>query len=195
MSIARQKELINDSGDLGEQIPGLNVNSVVENLAKKSAEVKTQIEIIEVEINENVERGMPREQAKEEAKEKRKELIEKYKESISEIVPEQIAIIKQQFKVVKEGLKRIPDDVKAAIANIALPPAVSAPPSAPNPVYAFNLVKTTKNALLGTLAVMIVAFTSMLLAANKISFVFPTSILSLFESIKTMSGLINGIPA
>lgn len=194
MSIERQKSLIDQSSNLGLNVPGLNINSIIEKLAKESKEIKTQIEIIDTEIDENVERGMSSEEAKKEAKEKTKELIEKYKESIREIVIEQIAIIKQQFKVFKEGLQRIPDDVKAAIANIALPPAISVPPSGPNPIYALNLVKTTKNSLLGTLAIIIVAFTAMLIAANKISFVFPNSILSLFESIKISATVINSIP-
>lgn len=194
MSIVRQKELIEKSINLGQSIPGLSINAIIENLAKKSDEVKAQVKIIEDEENENIDRGMTKEEAKKEAKEKTKELIKKYKESIREVVIEQVAMIRQQYKIFKEGLKRIPDDVKAAIVNITLPPSISTPPGAPNPIYALNLVKTTKNALLATLAIMIVAFTTMLVSANKISFVFPNSILSLFESIEITAGIINTIP-
>jgi hypothetical protein len=194
MSIKRQKDLIEKSSDLGENIPGLNVDKIVENLAKNSTEVKNQVKIIEEEVDENIERGMDENEAKEEAKKKIKDTIKQYKDSIRDAVIEQIAIIKQQFKIFKEGLQRIPADVKAAITNIALPPSISAPPGAPNPIYALNLVKTTKNALVATLAIMIVAFTAILIAANKISFVLPNSILSLFEKIKISSTTINTIP-
>jgi hypothetical protein len=194
MSLKRQKDLIEKSSDLGENIPGLNVDKIVENLAKNSTEIKNQVKIIEDEVDENIERGMDENEAKEEGKKKIKDTIKQYKDSIRDAVIEQIAIIKQQFKIFKEGLQRIPADVKAAIANIVLPPSISAPPGAPNPVYALNLVKTTKNALVATLAIMIVAFTAILIASNKITFVLPNSILSLFEKIKITSTTINTIP-
>jgi hypothetical protein len=195
MSLKRQKELIELSIDLGENIPGLNVDKIVENLAKNSEEIKAQDKIIQEEVDENIERGMDKNEAEKEGKKKLKEAIQKFKDSIREVVIEQIAIIKQQFKIFKEGLQRIPADVKAAIANIALPPAISAPPAAPNPIYALNLVKTTKNALAGTLAIMIAAFTTVLIASTKISFVLPKPVLSLYEKIKITAQTINTIPA
>jgi hypothetical protein len=194
MSLARQKELVEMSITVGASIPGLGIVAVINNLAEKSEEIKLQVKIIQDEIKENRERGMTKEEAEKEAEKQIKDLINKYKDSIRQVVIEQIAIIKQQYKVVKEGLERIPDDVKAAIKNISLPPAISTPPGAPNPIYALNLAKTTKNALLGTLSVMIVAFTTMLIAANKISFVFPDSILSLYETLKTSTQIISSIP-
>lgn len=194
MSVTKQKELIEKSINLGESIPGLNVDTIIESMVKKSPEVKAQTKIIENEVKENIDRGMSEQDAKAEAKTKIKNLNKSYKTSIKEAVIEQIAIITQQYKIFKEGLKRIPDDVKAAIANIAIPPTISTPPAGPNPVYATNLVKTTKNALLATLAIMIVAFTTMLVSGNKIQFIFPNSLLSLFDAIKTTQTIINSIP-
>ena len=93
-----------------------------------------------------------------------------------------------------DGLKRIPEDVKTAIQNIALPPAISVPPGAPNPIYALNIAKQTKAALVGTLGIIVFAFTEVLKAATKILFVLPDSLLSTFEQIKTAFTIIKSIP-
>lgn len=194
MTLIRQKELILQAGELGENLPGLNLDTILENLAKKSDEVKAQYDIAESEIADNVSRGMSEDDAKKEAENKIKEILNAYKESIRESVIEQITIIKQQYRVFKEGLARIPDDVQAVIANIALPPAITVPPGGPNPIYALNLAKTTKNALAGTLSIIIVAFTEILKVATKILFVLPNSLLSLYEKLKTTSTILNSIP-
>jgi hypothetical protein len=191
MSLQKQKELIEELSNLGENIPGLDIDSIIENIAKESDEIKSQIQMIEDESLENIERGMDENQAKEEEKQKREEIIEKYKSGIREPVLEQITIIKQEFKVFRQGLSQIPADVTATIANIALPPSI---PGGPNPIYAINLASTTKRALIATLSVMIVAFTAMLIASNKIFFVLPNEILSLFEKISAFSTLLNTIP-
>jgi hypothetical protein len=194
MSLQRQKQLIEELSNLGENIPGLDVDIIIENIAKNSDEIKSQVQMIEEEVDENIERGMDENQAKEEGKQKIKDIIKKYKESIRDAIIEQITIIKLQFKVFKEGLAQIPADVKATIANLALPPAITVPPGGPNPIYAVNLASTTKRALIATLSVMIIAFTAMLIASNKIFFVLPNTILSLFEKISTFSKLLNTIP-
>jgi hypothetical protein len=194
MSLEKQKQLIASSGSLGLSIPGLSIDPIVKNIMDKSAELKSHKEMIEEEKKENEERGMSKEDAKKEAEAKLKEVIERYKKSIKEAAEEQIILIKQHYKNFKEGLESIPSDVKAVIANIALPPAISAPPGAPNPVYALNLAKTAKSSISGTLSIIIISFTEILKAANKILFVLPEPILSLFEKVKTASGIINGIP-
>jgi hypothetical protein len=194
MSLEKQKQLIASSGSLGLSIPGLSIDPIVKNIMDKSAELKSHKEMIEEEKKENEERGMNKEDAKKEADAKLKEVIEKYKKSIKEAAEEQIILIKQHYKNFKEGLESIPSDVKAVIANIALPPAISVPPGAPNPVYALNLAKTAKSSISGTLSIIIISFTEILKAANKILFVLPEPILSLFEKVKTASGIINGIP-
>jgi hypothetical protein len=194
MSLEKQKKLVEESGALGLSIPGLSLEPIIKNIMEKSDELKTQKEMIEEEIKENQERGMKREDAKKEGEKKLKELIDGYKKNLKESVEEQITLIKQNYKNFKEGLESIPEDVKAVIANIALPPAISVPPAAPNPIYAINLAKTAKNSIAGTLSVIIISFTEILKAANKILFVLPEPILSLFEKVKTTSEIINGIP-
>jgi hypothetical protein len=194
MSLEKQKQLIASSGSLGLSIPGLSIDPIVKNIMDKSAELKSHKEMIEEEKKENEERGMNKEDAKKEAETKLKEVIEKYKKSIKEAAEEQIILIKQHYKNFKEGLESIPSDVKAVIANIALPPAISVPPGSPNPIYALNLAKTAKSSISGTLSTIIISFTEILKAANKILFVLPEPILSLFQKVKTASGINNGIP-
>jgi type IV secretory pathway VirB4 component len=194
MSLEKQKKLIEESGALGLSIPGLSLEPIIKNIMEKSRELKEQREMIEEEKKENEERGMRKEDAKNEADKKLQEIIERYKESLKEVVSEQITIIKQHYRNFKDGLERIPSDVKSVIANIALPPAISVPPSAPNPIYALNLAKTTKSSIIGTLSIIIISFTEILKAANKILFVLPESILSLFEKVKVASEIISSIP-
>ena len=194
MSLEKQKQLIASSGSLGLSIPGLSIDPIVKNIMDKSAELKSHKEMIEEEKKENEERGMNKEDAKKEAETKLKEVIEKYKKSIKEAAEEQIILIKQHYKNFKEGLESIPSDVKAVIANIALPPAISVPPGSPNPIYALNLAKTAKSSMTGTLSTINISFTEILKAANKILFVLPEPILSLFQKVKTASGINNGIP-
>lgn len=194
MSLEKQISLVEESGMLGESIPGLELDLILENLAQKSDELKSQYDAIEAQIEENVSRGMPREQARAEAESQIESIKKTAKERLKQPVVEQITIIKQQYKVVKEGLKSIPEDVTAVAANILLPPAISVPPAAPNPLYAINLAATSKNALSSTLSTMIIAFTEMVKAANIIQFVLPVPILSLYESIKELSSLIDSIP-
>jgi len=194
MSLEKQKELILSAGDLGLAIPGLAILAIIEKIVEKSQEVKVQVEIIEKEREALEAQGFDKEQAKADAKKKKKEMIDKFKENIKDFVNEQIALIKQQYKIFMDGLKRIPEDVKTAIQNIALPPAITVPPGGPNPLYALNIAKQTKAALVGTLGIIVLAFTEILKAATKILFVLPDSLLSLFEQIKTAFTIIKSIP-
>lgn len=194
MSLEKQISLVEEAGMLGESIPGLDLDLILENLAQKSDELKSQYDAIEAEIEEKTSRGMSREQAREESKSQIESIKETAKEKLKQPVIEQITIIKQQYKVVKEGLESIPQDVNAVAANILLPPAISVPPAAPNPIYAINLAITAKNSLSSTLSTVMAAFTEMIKAATRIQFVLPDAVLSLYETAKSLSSLINSIP-
>jgi hypothetical protein len=49
MSLQQQKDLLDKLGNLGEPIPGLDIDPIIENLAKKSEELKTVTESIDSE--------------------------------------------------------------------------------------------------------------------------------------------------
>ena len=230
MSLESQIQLLSKLGNLGESVPGLNIDPIIENLAKKSEELKTVTESIDSEEEEEneretrsekkkerkaekerkkegkaekteqekeaqkAEREKKRAETKKKAEEKKKKIIEDYKKNIRKKVQEEIDIIKQNYKVFKDAIDSIPPDVSALVTNIALPPAITAPPGAPNPIYAINLAKQGKNTLGRTLNSSIVAFSQVLKAANAIKFEIPKPILDLFDKIAFINGLLSRIP-
>ena len=230
MSLQPQIELLSKLGSLGESIPGLKVEPIVENLVKKSEEIKTATESIDAEEEEENERETrserrkerkaererkkagkkekteeekeaqkaEREKKKEEFKKKAEEQIKKivgnYKSQMNVIVSENIIGITQSYKVFKDSIESIPPDVNALIANILLPPAITAPVALPNPVYALNLTIQGKNTLSRTLNSAIVAFTEVLKLSTAIKFEIPKPILDLFDKISVVNNLINKIP-
>jgi hypothetical protein len=215
MSLQQQKDLLDKLGNLGEPIPGLDIDPIIENLAKKSEELKTVTESIDSEEEEENERARrsekkkktpeekktaeeerkkKREEAKKKAEAQKKKIIEDYKKNIRKTVQEEIDIIKYNYKIFTDAIESIPPDVSALITNIALPPAITVPPGAPNPLYAINLAKQGKNTLGRTLSSSIVAFSQVLKASNAIKFELPKSILDLFDKIAFVNSIISSIP-
>ena len=70
MSLQQQKDLLDKLGNLGEPIPGLDIDPIIENLAKKSEELKTVTESIDSEEEEENERETRSEKRKERKAEK-----------------------------------------------------------------------------------------------------------------------------
>jgi len=194
MSLEQQEALIVKLGDGGDSIPGLEIEPVIENITEKSEELKGYTKVVDEEVQENIDRGMSPDDARKEAAEKTEEITTEFKESIKQAVSEKITIIKQEYKVIQDGLIRIPEDVTGIIANILLPPAIAAPAAAPNPVYALNLAKSSKNILSGLLNTIATAFTAMLQAANQILFVLPAPVLLLAEQLAILKTLVDSIP-
>ena len=81
MSLQPQIELLDKMGNLGESIPGLDVNKIVENLAKKSEKLKTITESIDSEEDEEVERAKRSEDKKKTEEEKVAERKKKREEA------------------------------------------------------------------------------------------------------------------
>ena len=194
MSLNAQIEILNKMGDLGESVPGLDVNSIIKKLTAESEELSIVNQSIDEEEKEDVERGLSKEEARKKAETQKKRLQESYQKNIKKTVNEQITSIRQNYKVFKDSIESIPPDVTALITNIALPATVTVPPGAPNPIYALNLTKQAKNTLGRTLNSAIVAFTEVLKASNSIKFEIPTFILDLFEKIAEVNKLISSIP-
>jgi hypothetical protein len=230
MSLEPQIQLLSKLGNLGESIPGLNVDPIIENLVKKSEEIKTATESIDAEEEEEneretrferkkerkaekerkkaggkekteeekeeqkAERKKKREETKKKADAQKKKIIENYKKQMRVVVQENTIEIKQNYKIFKDAIESIPPDVTALIANIFLPPAITVPPGGPNPLYALNLTKQTKNTLVRTLNSAIVAFTIVIKLSTAIKFEIPKPILDLFDKINIVSNLIGSIP-
>ena len=203
MAIPEQTDLMVRLGDMGEKLPGLDVDKILENIANKVQSIKDAIAEIKEELKEIRERKPKTtkeeiEKAKEEEKaalkEKIKALIDDYKAKIKQMVMDAIAEIKAAWKEIKASLKQIPKDVAAAIANIALPPAIGVPPVAPNPIYALNIVLTTKGVLSAILNAIASSMIKLIKAANMIMFELPQPVLVVGDTVKTLATLINTIP-
>jgi len=191
MNLQPQIDLLTKLGDMGEGIPGLSIDPIIENMVKQSEEIKSYYESIEEEVQENIDRGMEAEKAVEEAKKQKEEIIKKYKENIKSLVQEKIGEIKNQYKIFKDSLKSIPDDVKATIANLASPAVITVPPGVNNPVNIINEAKKAINFLTGTLNIAILAFSEIIKAANVILFQIPQPILDTVNTISTVNNIIS----
>ena len=71
---AKQKEIFNQTGELGDKIPGLDKDKIIEELAKKEPTIKKSVEKIQQSANEDVELGMSEEEAAKKAEEEIKKM-------------------------------------------------------------------------------------------------------------------------
>ena len=74
MSLENQTQIIDKIGGLGESIPGLNSNSIIQNLLKNSKELSTYYDSIPQDVEENVQRGMSREEAQKKIRRRHKKM-------------------------------------------------------------------------------------------------------------------------
>ncbi|CAB4159533.1 hypothetical protein UFOVP699_269 [uncultured Caudovirales phage] len=194
MALEAQTTTLEKLGSLGESIPGLDVTAIVKNIVDKSKELKAQVEAIEKEAEELKERGATEEEAKAEVTKMIKEIVDPYIKMVETMVKEKVNEIKAEYKKIKDAITAIPEDIQAAITNIVLPPAITAPPGGPNPIYALNLAKQTKNALTTTLNVIATSLATLIKAATAISFELPAVVLAVADTIVVLSQALNTIP-
>jgi hypothetical protein len=191
-AIKEQRKLFLET--TGPKIPGLDKDAILVILASKEPALKKQFDDIQKGINEDIEAGMSEEDAKEKAKKDQMMIIEKYKESMDGYVDERIAEIEKQYDVFLKSVKTIPDTVATTIANIALPPALTVPPGAPNPVYSINLARQVKASLGIILASAVIAFGIIVKLSSELKFKLPEEVLKIFDTLKTFDGLLKSIP-
>lgn len=194
MSLEQQIDIIKKAGNLGESLPGLDSDSVIDNILENSKELKANSEIIEAEKKDNIDRGMTEENATKEAEKQLADSVEKIRSSMKAFIEEEIAYIKINYKIFKDGLDSIPSDVQLTTANILLPPAIAVPAATPNPIYAINLAKTTKNAISGVLNKITLAFLEIIKSSTRISYELPSSLLTLYNQLKVLENTISEIP-
>lgn len=194
MSIESQRATGIKLGDLGETIPGLNADSVIENLVKKDEGMKNYLKLIEDERKENVERGMSEEEAKKEADKTSKEAVETMKKNIKPSVEEDITKMKQEYKIAKEAIDSIPSEAQTTVALIAVPPSISVPPATANPAYTIGIATQTKKTLLKSLSIATAALTTLILIASKLKFELPSVITGLVTTISIVTSAISLIP-
>jgi hypothetical protein len=169
-------------------------DDVIELLAQKEPSIAKVIKLIRQEQKENEEAGMSKEEAKEKADEEIKKMLENYKKALKDFVKAELKKMKDNITVFAKAVKAIPEDVANAIAAIALPPAIGAPPVAPNPAYALLLVKQVKNALGVTLSSAVVAFGVVMASSLLLKIELPEPLVTTYTVLLTLSTVINSLP-
>jgi hypothetical protein len=192
MALEDQAKAVTQLGELGTDIPGLNADSVIENLIKKDPSLGSYLELIDDEAVDNVERGMSVEEAKKESEKTKKQAIETLKKSIRPAVEEDIIKMKQEYRIAKEALDSIPTEVQTTVATAALPAAL--PPAVPNPVYTLGIALQTKKNLLKTLNIVLSSLTAVMMLANKLKFELPAAVLKLVETLSIVTKGLSLIP-
>lgn len=194
MALADQAEAVSKLGELGLEIPKLNPDAVIENLVKKDENLGKYLEMIDKAKEEKVYRGMSEEEASQATEDAKKEVLNKVKENLRPMVEEDIIKMKQEYKTAKEALDSIPTEVQSTVALIAVPPAISVPPSAPNPAYTLGVALQTKKNLLKTLNTVISSLTTVMTIANKLKFELPEAIVKLVQVLGVVTNVLSTIP-
>jgi hypothetical protein len=194
MALADQAAAVSKLGEMGLEIPKLNPEAVIENLVKKDENLGKYLEMIDAAKEEKIERGMSEEEAIQAAEDAKKEVVDKVKEDLKPMVEENIIKMKQEYKTAKEALDSIPVEAQATIALVAIPPAISAPPSAPNPAYTLGVALQTKKSLLKILNTIVSSLTTVMTIANKLKFELPEAIVKLVQTIGVVTNALSIIP-
>jgi hypothetical protein len=194
MALADQAAAVSKLGEMGLEIPKLNPEAVIENLVKKDENLGKYLEMIDAAKEEKIERGMSEEEAIQAAEDAKKEVVDKVKEDLKPMVEENIIKMKQEYKTAKEALDSIPVEAQATIALVAIPPAISAPPSAPNPAYTLGIALQTKKSLLKILNTIVSSLTTVMTIANKLKFELPEAIVKLVQTIGVVTNALSIIP-
>ena len=194
MAIADQAAAVSKLGELGLEIPKLNPDEVIENLVKKDETLGKYLEMIDRAKEEKVYRGMSEEEASQATEAAKQEVLNKVKENLRPMVEEYIITIKQEYKTAKEALDSIPTEVQATMAQVAIPPAISVPPSGPNPVYTLGVALQTKKNLLKTLNIIVSSLTVVMTLATKLKFELPQAVLTLVQVLGVVTNALSIIP-
>jgi len=192
MALEDQAKAVTKLGSLGTDIPGLNADSVIENLIKKDENLGKYLKMIDDSKAQKIERGMSEEDANKESDEAKKKLLEELKRSLKPAVEEDIIKMKQEYKTAKEALDSIPTETQATVATAALPAAL--PPAVPNPAYTLGIALQTKKNLLKTLNIVLSSLTTVIMLANKLKFELPPVVLTLVSTLTIVTTGLSLIP-
>ena len=194
MALEDQAKAVTQLGSLGTDIPKLNADAVIENIIKKDETLGKYLVMIDSAKEEKIERGMTKEEADKAADEAKKKVLEEVKKNLKPQVEEDIIKMKQEYKTAKEALESIPTEVQTTVALVAVPTAISVPPSSANPAYTLGIALQTKKNLLKTLNIVLSSLTTLMTLANKLKFEVPAPILKLVETLSIVTKGLSAIP-
>jgi hypothetical protein len=120
---------------------------------------------------------------------------ENYKSLIKDEVNTNIMIVKSSYKQIEDSSSLLKENVTSAISSVAIPPAIgTTSPVVPNPAYALLEAKQKKNQWLAILNNIFSSFGALLIAALKIKYEIPQSVIVLMSTLETLKSLIDTIP-
>jgi hypothetical protein len=192
MALEDQAKAVTKLGSLGTDIPGLDADSVIENLIKRDENLGKYLTMIDNAKAEKVYRGMSEEEAEVSAEESKKKVLEEIKKNLKPAVEEDIIKMKQEYKTAKEALDSIPTETQATVATAALPAALH--PAVPNPAYTLGIALQTKKNLLKTLNIVLSSLTTVITLANKLKFELPPVVLTLVSTLTIVTTGLSLIP-
>jgi hypothetical protein len=191
MATEKQLEALKKLSSQGENIPGLNKDKIIENLIKKDPTIKKYFEKIDAARDENIERGMSKEEAEEKVKEIKKKALDDIKKNLTAQVEEDITKIKQEFKSVKDSISSMGEDIASFITAKSLPAVITVPPGAPNPATVLIEILQKKKDFEKVLNVALVSLTAVITIANRLKFELPDSVLTLVGVLGTVRAVIS----
>lgn len=158
------------------QIPGLNIDTVINGMIENNTQYRSQLDSAKTE---------------KERAEMKAEIAKSFKANGATYINEQINIIKAHQGQIITGIDQLTQNISSTIAAALLPSAI---PAAPNPVFVALDLKIKKNTFQKTLDDLLELFRKLLQAAINLSFVLPDSVLSLLEGLNTVKSLLDTIP-
>jgi hypothetical protein len=210
-ALQKQKDLITTlSNSPGNPvIPGLNVKAIALKLAELDTNLQETIKYYKdladreaakeeqqqadagvVETDEQ--KRARRQKKRDEALKKGQDIVDKYVEAQRDFIQEQIAIIEVNAGVIEGAVIGLPPAVSAAIVTASVPTAVGA--AVPNYLYNIGVLLQTLRGFSQTLKLIKTAFLNILIAADKIKFVLPTTITGLLDKILNVEKLFEKEP-
>jgi len=177
-------------------IPGLDPDTILENLAEKCKPLQDALKPIQDSIYYIKQNSRISEEEKkqriEKLKEQKQKQLQEWKESKKEFVTKTINDIKADFGEIKFGIENMTVMVPIIISQIALPTFIGT--GAPNPARIAADGMAYKRMLQGMVHPLTTAACKMLDNCDSIGFDLPNPILKVVESVTTLDNLISSIP-
>lgn len=175
-SVQEMKDLL-DEINQDSSVPGLDFDSVVDNMVEKQN--KVQLDACET----------PAERTAMKTK-----LVDYQKTIGSSFVNEQMNTIKSSYTTVKDGVVNLNAAIGTLAVQLATPSVITAPPGSANPIVTMAKQTESKNNLLNACQILLSAFSKLLQAAVNILFEVPDSIIVLLQTINTIKTTLNALP-
>lgn len=175
----------------------VEINNIIEQLTSETSIPGLDFDTIAdgmIESNETYKAVLDGAETPEERQIIKNNYLKVIKETAKAFIQQNIAIIKSSFNEITQGVLSLSEAIIAMTASALMPPAIGAPPVAPNPAYVLLQNKEKKNTLMITVNGLMKTFLGLLMAAVAIYFEVPDSIMGLLQTILSIKETISLIP-